>query len=131
MGTVNATDKYVGNRVRMRRLALGMSQGALGAALGVTFQQVQKYEKGTNRIGSSRLHHISHMLQVPISFFFDGLSQAPRSSKSASLDASLASVSKFIASSEGLALVNAFRRIRNAAVRRRVVDLVKVICEQR
>ena len=68
----NPTDKYVGSRVRMRRLMLGMSQEKLGEKLGLTFQQVQKYEKGTNRIGASRLQHISQILKVPVSFFFDG-----------------------------------------------------------
>jgi transcriptional regulator with XRE-family HTH domain len=69
------TDKHVGSRVRMRRLMLGRSQTQLGEALGVTFQQVQKYEKGTNRIGASRLQQISDTFQVPIGFFFEGVPQ--------------------------------------------------------
>src|SRR5207247_552189 len=68
----NPVDKYVGSRVRMRRIMLGMSQEKLGDALGLTFQQVQKYEKGTNRVGASRLQQISEILQVPVSFLFDG-----------------------------------------------------------
>ena len=68
----NPTDKHVGARVRMRRMMLAMSQEKLGDALGLTFQQVQKYEKGTNRIGASRLQQISNILQVPVSFFFEG-----------------------------------------------------------
>src|ERR1700678_1752014 len=68
----NPIDKHVGSRVRMRRMMLGMSQEKLGDALGLTFQQVQKYEKGTNRIGASRLQQISHILQVPVAFFFEG-----------------------------------------------------------
>jgi transcriptional regulator with XRE-family HTH domain len=68
----NPTDHHVGSRVRMRRMMLGMSQEKLGGALGLTFQQVQKYEKGTNRIGASRLQQISHILQVPVEFFFEG-----------------------------------------------------------
>ena len=84
----NPVDKYVGSRVRMRRIMLGMSQEKLGEALGLTFQQVQKYEKGTNRVGASRIQQISEILQVPVSFLFeggpggianaDGLSEAPR-----------------------------------------------------
>ena len=70
--TPNPTDKHVGSRVRMRRMMLGMSQEKLGDALGLTFQQVQKYEKGTNRIGASRLQQIAHFLQVPVAFFFEG-----------------------------------------------------------
>ena len=73
----NPTDKHVGARVRMRRMMLGMSQEKLGDALGLTFQQVQKYEKGANRIGASRLQQISHILQVPVSFFFEGAPFAP------------------------------------------------------
>jgi transcriptional regulator with XRE-family HTH domain len=73
----NPTDQYVGGRVRMRRLMLDMTQEKLGHALGLTFQQVQKYEKGTNRIGASRLQHIAHLLQVPVSFFFDGAPTLP------------------------------------------------------
>ena len=68
----NPIDKHVGSRVRMRRMMLSMSQEKLGDALGVTFQQVQKYEKGANRIGASRLHHIARILQVPVAFFFEG-----------------------------------------------------------
>jgi DNA-binding XRE family transcriptional regulator len=68
----NPVDKHVGSRVRMRRMMLGMSQEKLGDGLGLTFQQVQKYEKGANRIGASRLQHISHILQVPVPFFFEG-----------------------------------------------------------
>ena len=68
----NPIDKHVGSRVRMRRMMLGMSQEKLGDALDLTFQQVQKYEKGTNRIGASRLQQISHILQVPVAFFFEG-----------------------------------------------------------
>src|SRR6266481_1227667 len=74
----NPTDKHVGSRVRMRRKMLAMSQTKLGDALGVTFQQVQKYEKGTNRIPSSRLQQISHILQVPVVFFFEGAASAPQ-----------------------------------------------------
>ena len=72
----NPIDKHVGSRVRMRRMMLSMSQEKLGDALGLTFQQVQKYEKGTNRIGASRLQQIAHILQVPVSFFFEGAPHA-------------------------------------------------------
>ena len=73
---IHPTDKHVGQRVRMRRLMLGLSQMKLADALGLTFQQVQKYEKGANRIGGSRLQHISQILQVPPAFFFEGVPQA-------------------------------------------------------
>jgi len=80
--TPNPTDRHVGARVRMRRMMLGMSQEKLGDALDLTFQQVQKYEKGANRIGASRLQQISNILQVPVSFFFEGAPNAPGHSSS-------------------------------------------------
>ena len=123
----HATDKHVGSRLRMRRMMLGMSQEKLGNALDLTFQQVQKYEKGINRIGASRLQHISHILQVPVAFFFEGaphLQGQPDGMKEAS---SPAYVSDFLATSEGLALTKAFMRLKDAKLRRRIVDLVKEI----
>jgi transcriptional regulator with XRE-family HTH domain len=110
----------------MRRMMLGMSQEKLGDALGLTFQQVQKYEKGTNRIGASRLQQISHILQVPVSFFFEG---APQLAGQAGLGEapSPAYVADFLATSDGLALTKAFMRIKDSKLRRRIVDLVKQI----
>ena len=121
----HAVDRYVGDRVRMRRKMQGMSQEKLGDALGLTFQQVQKYEKGTNRIGAGRLQQIASIQQVPISFFFEG---APGSSSSVLEEMpSSAYVSDFYATSDGLALTKAYLRIRNAKLRRSIVDLVKQI----
>src|SRR2546429_5690306 len=91
----NPVDKYVGSRVRMRRLMLGMSQQKLGEALGLTFQQVQKYEKGINRIGAGRLQHIASIQQVPISFFFEDAPGPP-----AILDEPCDPVSGFLATSD-------------------------------
>jgi transcriptional regulator with XRE-family HTH domain len=123
----NPIDKHVGSRVRMRRMMLSMSQEKLGGALGLTFQQVQKYEKGTNRIGASRLQQISQILQVPVAFFFegaptvnphgDGIGEAPSPSY----------VSDFLATSDGLALTKAFMEIKEPKLRRRIVDLVEEI----
>ena len=123
----NPTDKHVGSRVRMRRMMLGMSQEKLGDALGLTFQQVQKYEKGTNRIGASRLQHISRILQVPVSFFFDGAPEIPGQATGMSETPSPAYVSDFLATSDGLALTKAFTRIKDGKLRRRIVDLVEQI----
>jgi transcriptional regulator with XRE-family HTH domain len=122
----NPTDQHVGRRVRMRRLMLAMSQEKLAAALGLTFQQVQKYEKGTNRIGASRLQQISHILQVPIAFFFEGAPNASalRSNGSA---LSMAQIDDFVSDPNGLRLIRAFMRIDNAALRRRIVTLVQEI----
>jgi transcriptional regulator with XRE-family HTH domain len=122
----NPTDKHVGNRVRMRRLMLDMSQTALGDALGITFQQIQKYEKGTNRISASRLQEISNILQVPISFFFEGLPNA-QSKPRISQDPFQANLSQFLATSDGLSLIKAYTQIKSRAVRRAIVDLVEQI----
>jgi transcriptional regulator with XRE-family HTH domain len=122
----NPTDKHVGARVRMRRMMLSMSQEKLGDALGLTFQQVQKYEKGANRIGASRLQQIAHILQVPVSFFFDGAPAAPGQLVDGMSEApSPAYVSDFLATSDGLALTKAFMRLKDAKLRRRIVDLVE------
>ncbi|MFL6839595.1 MAG: helix-turn-helix domain-containing protein [Bradyrhizobium sp.] len=123
----NPVDKYVGSRVRMRRIMLGMSQEKLGEALGLTFQQVQKYEKGTNRVGASRLQQISEVLHVPVSFLFDGGPSGVVAGNGFSEGSSPAYVSDFLATSEGLALTRAFTRITDAKLRRSIVDLVEQI----
>src|SRR5262245_9849826 len=124
----NPIDRHVGSRVRMRRMMLGMSQEKLGDALGLTFQQVQKYEKGANRIGASRLQQISQILQVPVSFFFEGVpAQRSEHVEEFSEAPSPAYVSDFLATSDGLALTKAFVRIKDAKLRRRIVDLVEQI----
>jgi len=123
----NPTDKYVGSRVRMRRLMLSMSQEKLGEKLGLTFQQVQKYEKGTNRIGASRLQHIAQILKVPVSFFFEGVSGGKQSEDGSSKAPVADYVSDFLSSSDGLALTKAFTNIKDSKLRRRVVDLVEEI----
>jgi len=122
----NPIDKHVGSRVRMRRMMLSMSQEKLGDALGLTFQQVQKYEKGTNRIGASRLQQIANILQVPVSFFFEGAPHTAHSSGLAEAP-SPAYVSDFLATSDGLSLTKSFMRIKSGKLRRRIVDLVEQI----
>jgi transcriptional regulator with XRE-family HTH domain len=125
----NPIDKHVGARVRMRRMMLGMSQEKLGNSLGLTFQQVQKYEKGTNRIGASRLQQISQILQVPVSFFFEGAPVVTTGQRTEGMieAPSPAYVSDFLATSDGLALTKAFMRISDTKLRRRIVDLVEQI----
>jgi transcriptional regulator with XRE-family HTH domain len=118
----NPIDRHVGSRVRMRRKMLAMSQTKLGDALGVTFQQVQKYEKGTNRIGAGRLQQISHILQVPVVFFFE---DAPN----ASPQVPMAQIDAFVSDSNGLRLIGAFMRIDNIALRRRIAMLVQKIAD--
>ena len=121
----NPIDIHVGGRVRLRRMMLGMSQEKLGEQLGITFQQIQKYEKGTNRIGASRLQNIATVLSVPVGFFFDGV---PGHGENAASDSKSGSyVVDFLSSSEGLQLNRAFVRISDAKVRRRIVDLVRAL----
>jgi transcriptional regulator with XRE-family HTH domain len=118
----NPIDVYVGNRVRMRRIFLGLSQTKLGDALGIAFQQVQKYEKGTNRISASRLQHIAELLQVPVSFFFKESPEANDGSAG-----SPTYLNEFLATSYGLTLIKAFMQIKNEKLRRRIVDLVQEV----
>jgi transcriptional regulator with XRE-family HTH domain len=126
-GTREPVDKHVGGRVRMRRMMLSMSQTKLGDALGLTFQQVQKYEKGTNRIGASRLQHISHILQVPVSFFFEGAPSPPGGPIEKGAAPSPSYVTDFLAISDGLALAKAFMRTKEPVLRRCIVKLVQHI----
>jgi len=120
----NPIDRHVGARVRMRRLMVGLSQTKLGEALDVTFQQIQKYEKGANRIGASRLQQLARVLDVTPAFFFEG---APRGETPASGVAETpdnAYVVDFLATNEGLQLNRAFAQIRDPKVRKRIVELV-------
>jgi transcriptional regulator with XRE-family HTH domain len=108
--------------MRARRLVLGISQEDLGKAVGVSFQQIQKYEKGANRIGASRLQKLSHALQVPISYFFEGMGGATADDEGDNIIA-------FLATSQGLALAKGFMRIKNAQVRRRIVEFVSSVAD--
>jgi len=116
----------VGNRVRIRRMLIGMSQERLGDLLGITFQQVQKYEKGINRIGAGRLFEIARILDVPIDFFYEGV---PRSAGKDLVDAG-APVLEFVSSNEGLQLSLAYMKIKDPKVRKRILDLVKSLGEE-
>jgi len=129
----NPIDVYVGSRVRLRRMIVGMSQEKLGDHLGLTFQQVQKYEKGTNRIGASRLYQIAKILNVPVQFFFDG---APDDG-----DAELQNggfeetpsgpfLMEFVSTTEGLELNRAFQLIQNPSIRKNLLDLVRTLAQE-
>jgi transcriptional regulator with XRE-family HTH domain len=125
----NPIDRHVGSRVRMRRVLVGLSQEKLGEALGLTFQQVQKYEKGTNRIGASRLQQMSRILGVPVEYFFDGAPQFAQRELVTGLEdqGDTAYVADFLATNEGIQLNRAFLRIRDPKLRRKVVELVSAI----
>ncbi len=126
----NPVDVHVGSRVRLRRMLLGMSQERLGEQLGLTFQQIQKYEKGINRIGASRLFDLSQVLGVPVQFFYD---EAPTAGAPAGAAEGLAErpsesyIVDFLASRDGLELNKAFIRISDPRIRRAVVELVRAL----
>ena len=127
----NPIDTHVGSRVRLRRTMLGMSQEKLGEALGITFQQIQKYEKGTNRIGASRMQQIAATLKVPVAFFFeDAPAQAGTPVQGMAEAGATSYVVDFLSSPEGIQLNRAFVRISNPAVRRKVVDLVRTLADE-
>jgi transcriptional regulator with XRE-family HTH domain len=125
----NPVDVHVGSRVRLRRTLLGMSQERLGEAIGLTFQQVQKYERGANRIGASRLYDLSRVLDVPVSFFFDDIDPAvvaPSAETASAPDEARAEPDPMMRR-ETLELVRAYYRIPDSQIRRRLFDLTKAI----
>jgi transcriptional regulator with XRE-family HTH domain len=122
---------YVGNRVRTRRLMLGMSQEALAEQLGLTFQQVQKYEKGINRISAGRLQQLCLILDVPVSFFFDNAPELAGQAPEREEAPSHTHVADFLASADGQALLKAFMRINDKGIRRSIVRLVESVTKAR
>lgn len=124
----NPIDVHVGARLRLRRTLLGLSQEKLGEAVGITFQQLQKYERGSNRISASRLFNLSQVLDVPVSFFFDEM-PAPDGSVALTSSSALSETDEFesMAKRETLELVRAYYRIDDASVRKRTFDLVKAL----
>jgi len=125
--SANPVDEHVGSRLRLRRKVMGMSQEKLGESLGVTFQQVQKYERGTNRVGASRLWDLSRVLNVPINFFYDGLDAGHTEGVAEGAQEPI--VYDFIRSPEGIALALAVSGIEDRSVRRQIVDLAKSIAK--
>ena len=122
----NPIDIHVGSRIRLRRNMLGMSQEKLGENLGITFQQIQKYVKGTNRVGASRLQAIASILGVPVAFFFeDAPGQEASGNRGFAEDSSMAFAVEFCGSPEGLQLNRAFVKITDMKVRRKIIELVK------
>jgi len=132
-GRPSPIDVHVGSRIRLRRTLLGMSQERLGEALGLTFQQVQKYERGVNRVGASRLFDLSRVLDVPISFFFDDMPDGLANTHGAQQSRRLAGFAEpndafsddALNRRETLELVRAYYRITDPAVRKRVFELIK------
>lgn len=123
----NPIDVHVGARVRMRRMLIAMSQEKLGESLGLTFQQVQKYEKGTNRIGASRLYQIGSVLGVPIEYFFEGVESGEMGDGPFEPGASAGFDMDVLSTAEGIQLNSAFFAITDAKLRKRILDLVKTL----
>lgn len=126
----NPIDVHVGGRIRLRRNMLGMSQEKLGENLGITFQQIQKYEKGTNRVGASRLQAIASILNVPVSFFFEDVPGREGVEATGLAEDSTTYVVDFLNSAEGIQLNRAFARISEPKVRRKIIDLVKALAQE-
>ena len=129
-GTADPIDRYVGSRLRVRRLGLGMSQSKLGQAIGVTFQQVQKYENGANRVGASNLYKMAKALGVDVGFFYDGMPQGAAKGKGKGTRGRRAQPSVEIAgdptrSREIIALMHNYARIAHPRLQKRVFELVK------
>ncbi|HMJ41646.1 MAG TPA: helix-turn-helix transcriptional regulator [Pseudolabrys sp.] len=123
----NAIDTYVGSRIRMQRLLIGMTQQKLGDAIGLTFQQVQKYEKGANRVGASRLQQISSALGVAPAFFFEGVPAAAGGQPTYEANPMPHYVSDFLSTADGVALIKSFIRISSPKLRRAIVAFVEQI----
>jgi len=125
----NPVDRHVGTRVRMRRMMIGMSQEKLGEALGITFQQVQKYEKGMNRISASRLQQTARVLGVPIDYFYEGAPQFEGAEQGGFAENPAPAYMAELTTHDGHNLLKAFASIKSARVRRRVVELVRALAE--
>lgn len=122
----NPIDIHVGARTRLRRKMMGLSQDTLAKALGLTFQQVQKYERGTNRISASKLYETARVLRVPLSYFFEGLND-PTEGGEGDAGADTSAITAFMHSPEGLELAAVFPRIRPPAARRRILQLASAL----
>ena len=120
--SVTATDRHIGHRLRACRMMLRLNQSELGKAIGVTFQQLQKYEKGSNRVSASTLQKLAVTMEVPITYFFEGVS-------SEKIQSDYLERTEFLATSDGLALIRAFKRIDSKDLRRAVVHLVEQMCK--
>ena len=125
----NPVDLHVGGRVRMRRKMLGVSQERLAEALGLTFQQVQKYERGANRVSASKLYEIARFLGAPVAYFFEGLSDPSVKGAPSADEVSEQFVHDFLMTPEGLELAASFPRIKRGRLRRRILDLVRSLVE--
>lgn len=126
----NPADKYVGSRVRMRRLMLGLTQSVVARTIGVSFQQLQKYEKGANRISASRLQQLSNVLKAPIPFFFDGISASTESASRTMRPAISLELADFLSTPDGARFVKAYMQIKSSRLRRTITQLIEDLSDQ-
>jgi transcriptional regulator with XRE-family HTH domain len=119
-------DRHVGLRIRMRRKELGITQEKLAQALGLTFQQVQKYERGANRVSASKLWEVSRALQAPVGYFYDGLAEGSESATSSTV---LSDAQEFLLTSEGIELATSFPKVTRPRLRRKILELVRIMSE--
>lgn len=130
-------DTHVGKRLRLRRTMMGLSQQAVAKAVGITFQQVQKYEKGTNAMNASRLYEFAQFMNVPVAYFFDGIEQFPAASAKSSdrasgfSEASAEFAHGAVSDRESLEMMKAFKRIKEQAIRKRMADLVRAVADNK
>jgi len=127
---VHPVDEFVGLRLRWQRLKNKVSQEKLGKSLGVTFQQIQKYEKGSNRISASRLWNISKILGVPVNYFFDGYEDAIPAIEGFSESSEPALPIEFLQSHEGIKLFESFNRITNPKKRKNALDILETLADE-
>jgi len=125
MAAANPVDVYVGGRVRLRRTLLGLSQEKLADKLGITFQQVQKYENGTNRVGASRLYDIASALEVDVDFFFEGVTGG----KTKKVAEAGANIDRLLNSKETIDLVKAFHAIEDPSIRKKMLEMIKAVAK--
>ena len=123
-------DVHVGSRVRLRRTLLGMSHEALGQAVGLTFQQIQKYERGANRVGASRLYEFSRILDVPVSYFFEDMADEVRNADPDDRDIEVVSEDEPLSERETLELVRAYYRIKSPARRKALFDMINALSSE-
>ena len=128
--TANPVDLHVGARIRMRRRSQGVSQEKLAEALGLTFQQVQKYERGANRVSASKLYEIAAMLRAPVAYFFDGLADPAGEADDDSRGGDERAVHAFLMTSEGLELARSFTLVPRGRVRRRLLELIRALGDE-
>ncbi len=132
--TKNDIDSYVGKRLKLRRTIMGLSQEAIAKAVGITFQQVQKYEKGSNAMNANRLYEFSRFMNVPVAYFFEGIEQSMPTGNATGFAESQAATFEHenIASDrESLEMMKSFKRIKEPAVRKRLADLLRAISENK